>query len=83
MYRRHSYTTPKSYLELISLYRAMLARKRQELAEAKGRLEAGVDKIAAVSWEGSEGGREGEPVAGSGCGWLLPAQAQELSAPSN
>ena len=41
LYRRHNYTTPKSYLELISLYKALLARKREELRSAKERLENG------------------------------------------
>ena len=37
--RRYNYTTPKSYLELISLYKDMLAAKRAELKQAKERLE--------------------------------------------
>lgn len=41
MFRRHNYTTPKSFLELISLYKALLARKREELRQAKERLENG------------------------------------------
>ncbi len=48
-YRRYNYTTPKSYLELISLYKMLLARKRQELRAARERLENGVDKIAQAS----------------------------------
>ena len=44
--RRYNYTTPKSYLELISLYKTMLAQKREELKAAKERLENGVGKIA-------------------------------------
>uniref|UniRef100_A0A7S0GLB7 Dynein heavy chain n=1 Tax=Micromonas pusilla TaxID=38833 RepID=A0A7S0GLB7_MICPS len=47
--RRYNYTTPKSYLELISLYKDMLAAKRSELKQAKERLENGVDKIAQAS----------------------------------
>lgn len=41
VYRRHNYTTPKSYLELIALYKSLLARKREELRQAKERLENG------------------------------------------
>ena len=44
-----SYTTPKSYLELISLYKNLLSKKRAELKAAKERLENGVDKIAQAS----------------------------------
>jgi dynein heavy chain, axonemal len=47
--RRYCYTTPKSYLELISLYKTLLARKRESLARAKDRLVSGVEKIAQAS----------------------------------
>jgi hypothetical protein len=47
--RRYNYTTPKSYLELISLYKQLLERKRQELRAAKERLQNGVEKIAQAS----------------------------------
>ena len=47
--RRFCYTTPKSYLELISLYKTLLARKREALASAKDRLVSGVEKIAQAS----------------------------------
>ena len=47
--RRYNYTTPKSYLELISLYKALLAQKRAELRGEKERLESGVDKISQAS----------------------------------
>lgn len=48
-YRRYNYTTPKSYLELISLYKQLLQKKRTELKTAKSRLENGVEKIAQAS----------------------------------
>ncbi len=47
--RRYIYTTPKSYLEFISLYKSMLARKRVELKADKERLDNGVDKIVQAS----------------------------------
>ncbi|KAK9808985.1 hypothetical protein WJX72_007373 [[Myrmecia] bisecta] len=47
--RRYNYTTPKSYLELISLYKQLLEKKRSELKADKERLENGVDKIAQAS----------------------------------
>ena len=47
--RRYNYTTPKSYLELISLYKSLLAQKRAELRANKERLESGVEKIAQAS----------------------------------
>eukprot|EP00741_Cyanophora_paradoxa_P016051 tig00000042_g15496.t1 len=43
--RRHNYTTPKSYLELIALYKSMLARKRGEIQSLKARLENGLEKL--------------------------------------
>lgn len=33
--RRYNYTTPKSYLELISLYKDLLARKRRVSAQQR------------------------------------------------
>lgn len=39
----------QSYLELISLYKELLARKREELRVSKERLENGVTKIAQAS----------------------------------
>ena len=47
--RRYNYTTPKSYLELINLYKQLLGRKRDELRQDKERLENGVTKIAQAS----------------------------------
>ena len=40
-YRRYNYTTPKAYLELIGLYRDILAKKREQLRAARERLESG------------------------------------------
>ncbi|PNW78281.1 hypothetical protein CHLRE_09g403800v5 [Chlamydomonas reinhardtii] len=45
-FRRYNYTTPKSYLELISLYKMLLQLKRDDLRRSKERLENGIDKIA-------------------------------------
>ena len=52
--RRYYYTTPKSYLELISLYKDMLANRREALNASKARLENGVDKIAFASAQVTE-----------------------------
>jgi hypothetical protein len=46
--KRKVYVTPKSYLELIALYKSLLARKRADLSAARQRLEGGVAKIAAA-----------------------------------
>jgi dynein heavy chain len=43
--RRHYHTTPKSYLELISLFRSMLTAKRRSLTETIARLESGIGKL--------------------------------------
>lgn len=53
--RRYNYTTPKSYLELINLYKQLLGRKRDELRQDKERLENGVTKIAQASAQVSWG----------------------------
>ena len=43
--RRKTYTTPKSYLDLISLYMAQLELKRGESQKARVRLENGLSKL--------------------------------------
>lgn len=43
--RRRVYTTPKSYLDLIDLYRTMLAEKREDLKIVEKRMEVGVQKL--------------------------------------
>ena len=47
--RRYNYTTPKSYLELISLFKSLLASKRAQLSANKLRLQNGVEKISQAS----------------------------------
>ena len=43
--RRRTYVTPKSFLELLALYVAMLDDKRQQVTAALERLEGGVHKL--------------------------------------
>jgi dynein heavy chain len=43
--RRAVYTTPKSFLELIKLFKVMLAKKEGELVENKEKYETGVIKL--------------------------------------
>lgn len=43
--RRRYYVTPKSYLDLISLYTRLLKSKRQEMALARERLLNGLQKL--------------------------------------
>merc|ERR1711871_888086 len=43
--RRKTYTTPKSFLDMIQLYKVMLAEKRTELGTSKNRLSIGVTKL--------------------------------------
>lgn len=43
--RRYNYTTPKSYLEQISLYSKLLRLKSEELRKNIARLENGLDKL--------------------------------------
>jgi dynein heavy chain len=43
--RRHVYTTPKSFLELITLFKTMLSKKRVELEENREKYEKGVVKL--------------------------------------
>eukprot|EP00002_Diphylleia_rotans_P022035 TRINITY_DN430_c0_g2_i1.p1 TRINITY_DN430_c0_g2~~TRINITY_DN430_c0_g2_i1.p1 ORF type:complete len:4080 (+),score=854.57 TRINITY_DN430_c0_g2_i1:199-12438(+) len=43
--RRHVYTTPKSFLEAVILFKVMLNRRRTELNMAIDRMTAGLDKL--------------------------------------
>jgi dynein heavy chain len=43
--RRYVYTTPKSFLELIKLFKSMLSKKVKALSDAKDKYEYGVVKI--------------------------------------
>ena len=43
--RRFVYTTPKSFLELIKLFKSMLGKKKNALVEAKEKYELGVVKL--------------------------------------
>ena len=43
--KRHNYTTPKSFLEMINLYSKVLTTKNEELLHNTERLENGLDKL--------------------------------------
>ncbi|CAD7704939.1 unnamed protein product [Ostreobium quekettii] len=43
--RRYNYTTPKTFLELIKLYKSVLAKKREETQVAIDRLDTGLSKL--------------------------------------
>jgi len=43
--RRYNYVTPKSFLELIALYKLTLTTKRSNLVTAADRLQVGLDKL--------------------------------------
>lgn len=45
---RHNYVTPKSYLELLSIFSDLIGRKKQELHSARQRMETGLDKVRKV-----------------------------------
>ncbi|EMP33877.1 Dynein heavy chain 1, axonemal [Chelonia mydas] len=42
---RHNYVTPKSYLELLGIFTALIGKKKQELNTAKKRMKSGLDKL--------------------------------------
>ncbi|KAJ3368393.1 Dynein heavy chain 1, axonemal [Kappamyces sp. JEL0680] len=48
---RHNYVTPKSYLELLSLYKRLLEKKRTELLGLRKRTATGLDKLLAATKE--------------------------------
>ena len=47
--RRINYVTPKSFLELIALYKSMLGEKLGNIDTLKERLESGLEKLQATS----------------------------------
>lgn len=47
--RRYNYTTPKSYLEQITLYSKLLRAKSEELQSKVKRLENGLDKLRSTA----------------------------------
>ena len=49
--RRHNYTTPKSFLELINLYLKILQSKHFELDAKMTRLENGLEKLRVTAAE--------------------------------
>uniref|UniRef100_A0AAR2J4M4 Dynein, axonemal, heavy chain 1 n=1 Tax=Pygocentrus nattereri TaxID=42514 RepID=A0AAR2J4M4_PYGNA len=42
---RYNYVTPKSYLELLSIFSALIGHKKQELHGARQRMKTGLDKV--------------------------------------
>lgn len=47
--RRYNYTTPKSFLEQIKLYRSLLGQKSKDLTNKMERLENGLQKLNSTS----------------------------------
>jgi dynein heavy chain len=47
--RRFNYVTPTSYLELLSLYKSILDKKRVDLKQSIDRLKSGLDKLIAAN----------------------------------
>jgi len=47
--KRYNYTTPKSFLELIALFKKMLTTKRDNLNTACDRLQQGLDKLQSTA----------------------------------
>jgi len=48
---RYNYITPKSYLELLNLYKILLSKKRDELYTLRKRTSAGLDKLLSAAHE--------------------------------
>ncbi|XP_030634236.1 dynein heavy chain 1, axonemal [Chanos chanos] len=46
---RYNYVTPKSYLELLSIFSALIGRKKQELHSARLRMKTGLDKLLSTA----------------------------------
>ncbi|XP_031423008.1 dynein axonemal heavy chain 1 [Clupea harengus] len=46
---RHNYVTPKSYLELLGIFSALIGWKKQELHGARTRMKTGLDKLLSTA----------------------------------
>ncbi|XP_065097060.1 dynein axonemal heavy chain 1 [Paramisgurnus dabryanus] len=46
---RHNCVTPKSYLELLSIFSSLIGRKKQELHTARQRMKTGLDKLLSTA----------------------------------
>ncbi|XP_072521546.1 dynein axonemal heavy chain 1 [Salminus brasiliensis] len=46
---RYNYVTPKSYLELLSIFCSLIGRKKQELHGARQRMKTGLDKLLSTA----------------------------------
>ncbi|XP_043932324.1 dynein axonemal heavy chain 1 [Protopterus annectens] len=46
---RYNYITPKSYLELLSIFSKLIGMKKQELKTAKNRMKTGLDKLLSTA----------------------------------
>ncbi|KAL7843672.1 hypothetical protein AOLI_G00251840 [Acnodon oligacanthus] len=46
---RYNYVTPKSYLELLSIFSALIGHKKQELHGARQRMKTGLDKLLSTA----------------------------------
>ena len=52
--RRYNYTTPKSFLDLITMYKTMLAQKKGDIHVLKERLENGLEKMNSAAEQVAE-----------------------------
>ena len=52
--RRYNYTTPKSFLDLIALYKSMLGSKKNDIRILKERLENGLEKMNSAAEQVAE-----------------------------
>jgi len=52
--QRHNYVTPTSYLELISTFKELLRKKRQEVNQMKKRYEVGLSKLMSAASQVAE-----------------------------
>ncbi|XP_076846923.1 dynein axonemal heavy chain 1 isoform X2 [Brachyhypopomus gauderio] len=46
---RHNYVTPKSYLELLSIFSTLIGQKKQEVHGARQRMKIGLDKLLSTA----------------------------------
>ncbi|KAK2862487.1 hypothetical protein Q5P01_002020 [Channa striata] len=59
---RHNYVTPKSYLELLKIFSALIGRRKQELCGARQRMKTGLDKLLRTAEDVSKMQKEMETM---------------------
>ncbi|KAG7469713.1 hypothetical protein MATL_G00131750 [Megalops atlanticus] len=81
--KRHNYTTPKSFLQQISLYRSLLGSRRSELRRKMERVHSGLQKLQTTASQVRRAlaAAAGQRVSGASVRRAPPNASSQLDAP--